>query len=83
MLDPFCGTGGILIEGADMDLNIIGQDIDSKMVEASLKNLKYFGFEGRILEGDISEIDKIEKIDVVVTDPPYGHSSSLKGEMRD
>ena len=24
MLDPFCGTGGILIEGADMDLNIIG-----------------------------------------------------------
>ena len=82
MLDPFCGTGGILIEGADMDLNIIVQDIDSKMVEASLKNLKYFGFEGRIIEGDISEIDKIEKIDVIVTDPPYGQSSSLKGEMR-
>ena len=82
LLDPFCGTGGILIEGADMDLKIIGQDIDSKMVEASVKNLEYFGFKGPIIEGDISTIKDLKKVDVVVTDPPYGQSSSLKGEMR-
>ena len=46
LLDPFCGTGGILIEGADMNLNIIGQDVDVKMVDASLKNLAHFGLEG-------------------------------------
>ena len=80
LLDPFCGTGGILIEGADMNLRIIGQDIDSKMVDASLKNLNYFGLRGEVLEGDISKIKNLQKIGAVVTDPPYGRSSSLKGE---
>ena len=83
LLDPFCGTGGILIEGADMNLKIIGQDVDKKMVDASLKNLNYFGFEGTVLEGDISKIRELQKIGVVVTDPPYGQSSSLKGELID
>ncbi len=82
LLDPFCGTGGILIEGADMNLNIIGQDVDVKMVDASLKNLAHFGLEGNIIEGDISKIKNLKKIDAIVTDPPYGQSSSLKGESR-
>jgi tRNA (guanine10-N2)-dimethyltransferase len=73
ILDPFCGTGGILIEAGLMELNIEGWDIDPKMVEGCAQNLKEFG-----IEGDIKEMDALRgigKFDAIATDPPYGRSS--------
>lgn len=79
VVDPFCGTGGILIEAADMKMEVIGIDISSKMVENSIGNLKHFGFKGNISEGDVG-ILKEEEYDGIVTDPPYGISSSSNKE---
>ena len=79
IVDPFCGTGGILIEAADMKMEAIGIDISDRMVENSIGNLKHFGFKGKIKEGDVG-ILKEEKYEGIVTDPPYGISSSSNKE---
>ena len=42
IMDPFCGTGGILIEAADMRMEAVGIDVSARMVENSIGNLKNF-----------------------------------------
>ena len=79
IIDPFCGTGGILIEGADIGLKTIGIDIMEKMVENSRGNLQYFGLKSQIAEGDVEKIKDYE-FTAIVCDPPYGISSTSKGE---
>jgi tRNA (guanine10-N2)-dimethyltransferase len=77
VLDPFCGTGGILIEAALMGMKVYGCDIDSKMVEGSRSNLRHFGVSGTVTQEDALSCDI--KADAIVTDPPYGRASSVAG----
>ncbi len=79
MHDPFCGTGGILIEACLMNLNVSGGDIDPEMVNGSRKNLEWLHISCPIREGDFSETIP-DDIDCIVTDPPYGRASSTSGE---
>ncbi len=76
IIDPFCGTGSIIMESSAMGIESIGLDKDPVMVHASIENLKQFNLEGKIYQGDFSEALKFEKFDAVVTDPPYGRASS-------
>jgi len=77
--DPFCGTGGILIEAGTMGFKISGGDADRDMVEGCKLNLEQFDVSGEIVQGDVSET--IPKgVDCVVTDPPYGRASTTNGE---
>ncbi len=78
VLDPFCGTGSILIEAGLMDMKIHGSDIDPKMVDAAKINLSKFGISGELKILDVGDIGG--HYNAVVTDPPYGRSSSSKGE---
>lgn len=39
--DPFCGNGRILLEAALQGYTVIGRDIDTSKVEASIKNLDW------------------------------------------
>lgn len=41
VLDPFCGTGVILQEALLMGYNVLGTDIDSRMVEFSKTNVQW------------------------------------------
>jgi tRNA (guanine10-N2)-dimethyltransferase len=41
VLDPFCGTGVVLQEAALMGFNVYGTDIEERMVEFSVSNLKW------------------------------------------
>ena len=79
VIDPFCGTGGILIEIADMQIEAIGIDILKKMVENSQGNLKHYNLKGMVVEGDIQNVENYD-FNAIVTDPPYGLSSTTKGE---
>ncbi|HIJ00023.1 MAG: tRNA (guanine10-N2)-dimethyltransferase [Candidatus Methanomethylophilaceae archaeon] len=85
VLDPFCGTGGILLEAADMGLIPIASDISKDMVDGCRENLEHFGYE--LYEDavcDVADIaDIFGKVDAVVTDPPYGRSTSTGGEPLD
>ncbi len=79
MHDPFCGTGGVLIEAGRIGLDVSGGDIDEDMVEGCRENLEAYSISGDLYQGDVSETIP-EKIDCVVTDPPYGRASTTDGE---
>jgi tRNA (guanine10-N2)-dimethyltransferase len=76
VLDPFCGTGSMLIEAGLIGCRVVGLDVQRRMVRGTLRNLHHFGLkpEGIIL-ADIRFLP-MAKVDRVVTDPPYGISST-------
>ncbi|MGD0645022.1 MAG: DNA methyltransferase [Candidatus Bathyarchaeia archaeon] len=76
VLDPFCGTGTSLIEAIYIGCHALGVDAQKRMVLGCRKNLKHFHItpEGLVL-ADARQMPFI-KVDCVVTDPPYGRSSS-------
>jgi tRNA (guanine10-N2)-dimethyltransferase len=81
ILDPFCGTGGILIEAGIMGAKVIGVDIDEKMVNGTIKNLDYCGIKDyKVFKGDARKINLPNKVKAIATDPPYGISASTGGE---
>ena len=79
LIDPFCGTGGILIEAADMQLSVIGIDLKDKMIEYAKGNLKHYGFKGNLITSDFEKISSLE-FGSIVCDPPYGIASTSGGE---
>ncbi|MBS3748428.1 MAG: methyltransferase domain-containing protein [Candidatus Thermoplasmatota archaeon] len=83
ILDPFCGTGGILLEAGLMNISIIGSDISEKMVKGTQRNLSEYNINSfNMFICDISDISNhlLNPVDAVVTDFPYGKSTSLQGE---
>ncbi|MUM64039.1 methyltransferase [Acidianus infernus] len=79
ILDPFAGVGSILIEASWLGYDCIGGDIDSKMIEKTKYNLKYFNYECQIIQEDISNLPiKENSVDAIVTDPPYGRSVNAR-----
>ena len=85
VLDPFCGTGGILIEAGLCGILPKGLDIQEKMVSGTQKNLENYGILNHdIKQGDISEVDDIfDGYDVIITDLPYGKASQEENEAVD
>lgn len=84
LLDPFCGTGGILIEAGLIGCRVVGSDIYWKMKNGTSINLDYYGItDYRTFNLDVRELKMYEKVNSVVTDPPYGISTStgdIEGE---
>jgi tRNA (guanine10-N2)-dimethyltransferase len=77
ILDPFCGTGGILIESGLCGIGVKGLDIQEEMVSGTEENLEEYGVISHdIRQGDVSEADKIfGDYSAIVTDIPYGKAS--------
>jgi len=84
ILDPFCGTGGILIEAHITKRKIVGIDRSLQMVTGSKLNLKFLGIkDARIINSDFLAWKADENIDAIVTDLPYGRSSPTFGKSID
>jgi len=77
VFDPFCGTGGILIEAGLMKMKIQGVDCDEKAVKGCRKNLKFYGLNGEIKRENALNLKLKKKVDAIVTDLPYGKSSII------
>lgn len=84
--DPFCGTGGLLLEAAEMGFTCVGSDLDPEMVEGTRKNLAHYGQSGTLFQSDVGHIEGglaaagVERVDGVVADLPYGRSASTGKE---
>lgn len=82
VLDPFCGTGGIAMEAAEMGMKVIASDFDENMVIGCLENMEHYGL--KMYDHDVLDIGKVPErftdVDAVVTDPPYGRSTHTAGE---
>ncbi|MCE4601462.1 MAG: methyltransferase domain-containing protein [Desulfurococcales archaeon] len=79
-LDPFCGTGGFVIEACLLDASrCICGDIAPEMVRGSVVNMKHFNLYDRVTvlrqnSGSMPLSD--ESVDAIATDPPYGRSTT-------
>lgn len=81
LLDPFCGTGGILIEAGIIGARVVGTDIDPKMVKGTMENLQYCDIKDyEVFREDVRNLKLPYKVEAIATDPPYGISASTRGE---
>ncbi len=85
LLDPFCGSGGILLEAGKMRLRTAGFDLDEPMLKRARKNLDRYGVTNTVLKNcdAVEEKNYAFHIDAIVTDVPYGKGSSLHQRKRD
>ncbi len=75
LLDPFCGSGGFLLEAGLMKIKTVGYDISRNEVEGCKENLRYFKIKDyKIINENALKIK--EKADCVATDLPYGLNSN-------
>lgn len=78
-LDPFCGTGGILLEAAAIGCIPIGVDNDRRILWSCRRNLDHFETPFFGLRADARILPfRSQSIDAIATDPPYGRSSSTR-----
>ncbi|TYT64034.1 methyltransferase domain-containing protein [Natrialba swarupiae] len=91
ILDPMCGTGGVLVEAGLVGADVIGTDAQRKMVDGSRENLAQF-LEGDALSptgvdcgrwtvarGDATRLPfPDDAVDAVVFDAPYGRQSKIE-----
>lgn len=74
IVDPFCGSGGILIEAGLLNLKPIGYDIDQIMINRSRINLDYYKIKD--YELNLKNALTLNKTKFIVTDPPYGRNTN-------
>ena len=76
VLDPFCGTGTMLIEAKLIGCMVLGMDIQRRMVRGTRRNMAHFKLKPEGLVVADAKHLPISRADCVVTDPPYGISST-------
>lgn len=88
LLDPFCGTGVVLQEAMLLGLDVIGTDIDQRMVQYSTQNLRWLGgnyrYNGKLVyvkSADARNYIWDASVDMVVSEtylgPPLRHSPGM------
>jgi tRNA (guanine10-N2)-dimethyltransferase len=84
LLDPTCGTGGILVEAGLLGLAPMGCDAQSAMAAGARDNLAHYGLDGRVFIGDAVRLPVVDGcVSGLVCDMPYGRSSRFAGAKRD
>jgi tRNA (guanine10-N2)-dimethyltransferase len=79
VLDPFCGTGGMLVEAGLIGCRVLGFDAKPHMLRGGLKNILHYGIKPEGLAIADARYPPVAKVDCIVTDPPYGRSASTLG----
>ena len=80
LLDPFAGTGSILLEASIVGALPVGVDISWKMARGALANAQKYRqpWLGMIRADSMSV--PLRSVDAIATDVPYGRASSRMGE---
>jgi tRNA G10 N-methylase Trm11 len=85
ILDPFCGTGVLLQEALLMGYQVIGSDIEPRMIDYSLQNLKWASeefrkeaFDQELVPGDATSLNWLAKFDFVASEVYLGRPFTEK-----
>lgn len=82
ILDPMCGTGGLLVEAGLLGAHVVGIDAQRRMVHGALRNLRHYLDEDTFAvgQGDAARLPIVDDgVDAVVFDAPYGRQSKVEG----
>jgi tRNA (guanine10-N2)-dimethyltransferase len=83
LLDPFCGSGRVLVEAAEVGYQIGGTDIIANQVQDTIENLQSMNFSGQVELLDATHLsEKFQNIDAIVTEPFLGKSKFRPDEIR-
>lgn len=83
LLDPFCGSGRVLVEAAEVGYQIGGTDIIANQVQDTIENLQSLNFSGKIELLDATHLsERFSNIDAIVTEPFLGKSKFRPDEIR-
>ncbi|MCX9083360.1 MAG: TRM11 family methyltransferase [Candidatus Methanoperedens sp.] len=81
LFDPFCGTGGILVEAGLIGIKAIGGDMQRKILLGAKMNLEHYNVDHSLMFEDACGLAlRDDCVDAVVTDPPYGRSAAIKAQ---
>ena len=81
VLDPFCGTGGVLWEAAAIGLRPIGFDHDRAMVVGCARSARDERLDVELAVADAGRSPvRRGTVHGIATDPPYGRAASTRGE---
>lgn len=81
ILDPMCGTGGILIEAGLAGASVVGVDAQATMTRGARRNLHEYLGSGSVLRGDATRLPFVaNSFDGAVLDVPYGRQSRIESE---
>lgn len=94
LLDPFCGTGTILMEASLLGLNNIGSDISTKHLDGAKKNLAWLPQDHacadslgsyQLIQADATHISKklSVPVDYIVTEPFLGSPNPKAEKIKD
>jgi putative methyltransferase (TIGR01177 family) len=87
VVDPFVGTGSLLLEAALLGAKTVGVDANATMIRGALDNFAHLGLAPEMLrQADAAEAAAEfppASFDALVTDPPYGRASGTRGERPD
>jgi len=81
LLDPMCGTGGVLVEAGLVGSRTVGVDAQAKMVRGARENLAHYLADAPpadVVRGDATALPvRGDAVDAVVFDAPYGRQSKI------
>lgn len=79
--DPFCGTGGIVLEASRIGVRAVGADLRRTMAVGARRSLRELGAEAAFVVADAGRAPwRPASLDGIATDPPYGRAASTRGE---
>jgi tRNA G10 N-methylase Trm11 len=79
-LDPFAGTGSLLLEAELVGAQAVAVDLTAKMARGSVANMRQFGQRWVGVVRADSTFLPMTGVDAVATDIPYGRASSTRGK---
>jgi tRNA (guanine10-N2)-dimethyltransferase len=84
VLDPFAGSGAILLEAAALGYFMFGVEVKGWVARGARRNLNAFGLGGlsEMMAADSRRLPLRCRFDGVATDPPYGKSTTVVGGRR-
>jgi tRNA (guanine10-N2)-dimethyltransferase len=77
-LDPFCGTGSMVIEAARVGSAAAGSDVDARAVEGAARNALFESVDAAFFIADARHLPQGRAPQCVATDLPYGRSASRR-----
>ena len=84
VVDPMCGTGGLLLEAGLVGSRVVGTDAQAKMARGTRDNLRdALGDDGDfdVCRGDATRLPLADDCaDAAVFDVPYGRQSKIEGD---